>query len=320
MERAAAPEQARAFIILNPVAGNSTPDEVRAVLERTLGAQGWRYDIYETTGHDDIRAEVDRALAEGCDLVVAAGGDGTVSIVANALAETGVPLGILPIGTANVLALELDIPRDLEEAAALFAGELVFRELDMMRVRGRNFILQIGIGLDSMMIKDTARTAKRIFGRLAYVATLIGKLFGYHSQRYTIMVDGQRMRPRAWQVLVANAGTLGIPPLKWGPDISPADHELDLCIFSVRRPIDYVRLLRQFITGKYVKGSNVIYRRIHTHVLISADRPLPVQADGEIIGETPIEIDVVPRGIKIVVPSAPSPAPVISVAEEVHDG
>ncbi|HEU5014190.1 MAG TPA: diacylglycerol kinase family protein [Roseiflexaceae bacterium] len=318
MERAVAPEQERAFIILNPVAGNSTPDEVRAVLERTLGAKGWRYDIYETTGHDDMRAEVDRALAEGCDLVVAAGGDGTVSIVANTLADTGVPLGILPIGTANVLALELGIPRVLEEAAALFAGELVFRELDMMRVRNRNFILQIGIGLDSMMIKDTARSAKRIFGRLAYMATLVGKLFGYQSQRYTIMVDGQRLRPRAWQVLVANAGTLGIPPFKWGPDISPADHELDLCIFSVRRAIDYVRLLRQFVTGKPVKGSNVMYRRIQKHVMISTDRPLPVQADGEIIGETPIEIDVVPRGIKIVVPASTSPAPVVSVAEEVH--
>jgi len=243
-----------------------------------------------------------------------------VSIVANTLAETGIPLGILPIGTANVLALEPTIPRDLEEAAALFAGELVFRELDMMRMHGRNFILQIGIGLDSMMIKDTARSAKRIFGRLAYMATLVGKIFGYRSQRFTIVVDGQRLRPRAWQVLVANAGTLGIPPLKWGPNISPADHELDLCIFSVRRVIDYVRLFRQFVTGKQVNGSNVTYRRIHKHMVISSDRPLPVQADGEIIGDTPVEIDVVPRGIKIVVPAAPSPAPVISVAKEVHNG
>lgn len=319
MERATATEQSRAFIVLNPVAGNSTPDEVRAALGQTLGTGGWRYDIYETTGHDDLRAEIERAQQEGCDLVVAAGGDGTVSLVADCLVERDIPLGVLPIGTANVLALELGIPRNLAEAAALLTGEHRIRELDMMRVRDRSFILQIGIGLDSMMIKDTDRQAKRMFGRLAYIATLAGKMFGYHSQRFTIAVDGERMRVRAWQVLVANAGTLGVPPFRWGPNISPADHELDLCIFSVRRVIDYVRLFRQFLTGKQVRGANTIYRRVHRHVSIAADRPLPVQADGEIIGETPVEIDVVSRGIKIIVPTDATPTPVISLAKEAQE-
>lgn len=308
-------EPARALVILNPVAGHSAPETVRSVLQATLGVHGWLYGIYETHGKDRFDRLVQLAKQMECRLVVAAGGDGTVSLVANSLAGSDIPLGILPIGTANVLALELGIPGDLEQAAELWVGEHRVCALDMMRVGERNFILQIGIGLDSLMIKDTDRRAKRLLGRFAYIATLLGKLVGYQSQRFTIVVDGQRMRPRAWQVLVANAGTLGMPPFKWGPNISPVDHKLDLCVVNVRTVGDYLRLLRQLLTGRQ-SGSNVTYRRIHRQAIITTDRPLPVQADGEIIGETPIHIDVVPGSIQIIVPTVAQPVSVVTVAHE----
>ncbi len=300
-------EPSRALVVLNPVAGSCTPQQVREVLDATFSAHGWTYTLYETQPDDDVGAMVRGALDEGCSLVVAGGGDGTVSLVAHELAGSGVPLGVLPLGTANVLAQELGIPTDLGQAVALLLGAHRRRDLDLMRINGRHFILQIGIGLDSLMIKDTDRAAKRRFGRLAYLTTLAGKLVGYQSRRFTMSVDGQRMRPRAWQVLVANAGTLGVPPFRWGPDIFPTDGELDLCIFNVRQARDYARLLWRLITGRYTPAPNISYVRIKQHITITTERPLPVQADGEIIGETPVQIDVVPRGVTIIVPQGDAP-------------
>lgn len=309
----------RVFVVLNPVGGHSNPAQVMQILQQQYGPRGIVYDVYETTTDDNETTARARAAADEYDVVVAAGGDGTVSMVANAIAGHDAMLGILPVGTANVLALELGIPQDVSEAANILVDDHRLRELDMMKVGDRSFILQIGIGIDSLMIKDTNRQAKRLFGRLAYMTTLIGKLFGYKSRRFTIVVDGQRLRPRAWQLLVANAGTLGVPPFKWGPNIFPSDGELDLCIFNVRRPIDYIRLIRQIAFGKHETGSNISYVRIHKQIIITADRPLPIQADGEIIGETPVQISVVPHRIRVIVPAEAKAASVISVARKADD-
>ncbi|NTU85205.1 MAG: acylglycerol kinase family protein, partial [Chloroflexales bacterium] len=121
------PRRARnVFVVLNPVAGTSDGAMVRATLEEHLASDDRKVEIYETTGAEgeDIPALVQAAIACDADLVVAAGGDGTVSLVADALVGTNVPLGIVPIGTANVLAQVLELPGDLAGAAALLAGDL----------------------------------------------------------------------------------------------------------------------------------------------------------------------------------------------------
>lgn len=310
----------RAFVVLNPVAGRTTPDDVRNALETTIGQAGWHYDIYETEPDVDFHDRVRAALKDGCDLVIAAGGDGTVSMVANCLVGTDASLGILPAGSANVLALELGIPGDIPGAAALLVGDHEQRELDIMQMNDQFFILQIGIGLDSLMIKETDRESKRAFGRWAYMRTLARNMFGFESQRFSILVDGKRLRPRAAQVLVANAGTLGARPLTWGEHIQPSDGHLDLCIVKVRSLLDYPRVMYQFVTGRRRDSANIEYMRIMKSVTIACDRPLPVQADGEIIGTTPISITVVPKGIRIIVPQDAQPAAPIKIASKADAG
>jgi YegS/Rv2252/BmrU family lipid kinase len=311
-------EKGQMLIVLNPVGGHSNPDEVRQIVQETFGAADRQYSIYETTPDNDATTEAIRAaLDDGCKLVVAAGGDGTVSMVADVIAGKDAQLGVLPVGTANVLALELGIPQDVRKAAELLAGEHIERQIDIMRIGEHSFILQVGIGLDSLMINDTDRQAKRRFGRLAYIGTLLAKMVGYRSQRFTLLVDGKRRRLRAFQLMVANAGTLGIPPFTWGPHITPSDGQLDLCIVKVRQPRDYLSLLRQIVTGHRQHGPHVEYIRVSEGVTISADEALPVQADGEIIGETPVQIVVVPHGIKILVPAESDPPSIVSVARKV---
>lgn len=314
MTEQAVAKRTRALVVLNPVAGRTSPADVRAALESTLGSSGWEYDVHETVADEDLEALIRAELANGCDLVVAAGGDGTVSMVANCLVGTNVPLGILPAGSANVLALELGIPAPIPQAATLLVSEHHQRELDVMQLNNHYFILQIGIGLDSLMIKETDRESKRHFGRWAYMGTLFRNLLGFQSQRFTIVVDGRRIRPRAAQVLIANAGTLGAKPLTWGDHIKPNDGHLDLCIVKVRTLRDYPRIIYQFVTGRRRDSANIEYVRINQNIAIASDHSLPVQADGEIIGTTPIAVTVVPKGIRVVVPIDAEPAPPIKVA------
>src|SRR5919109_2463487 len=274
----------RVFVVLNPVAGRSTAADVYAALKRHFVAEVWIYEVYETTGHERIVDVVREALERGCDMVVAAGGDGTVSGVAEALIHTDIPLGIIPVGTGNVLARELGLPLTLEAACALLAGEHATTNLDAMQVGDQFFVLQIGIGIDSLMIRDTGREHKRRFGRAAYLWTAFTRLLGYQPRRFTIVADGKRIRPRAAQVLVANGGVLGVSPFRWGPDIQPNDGRIDVCILSARTAIDYPGLAWHLLRGQHKRDRKVRYLSATRSVAISADRPLPVQADGEIIG------------------------------------
>lgn len=296
----------RVFVVLNPMAGNSAAADVRAALDRHFSAETWTHEIYETTGDERVADVVRAALERGCDLVVAAGGDGTVSEVAEALVHTDIPLGIIPVGTANVLARELGLPLDLEGACALLASERATNSIDAMQVGDKFFFLQIGVGIDSLMIRDTDRAAKRRFGRAAYLWTAIKWLIGYQPRRFTIAVDGRRLRPRAAEVLIANGGVLGTPPFSWGPHIRPDDGRIDVCVVSARTLSDYLRVGWQVLIGHRRRGQNILYYSAERSVVIDADRPLPVQADGEILGETPVHVRAVPNAVMVVVPTGTS--------------
>jgi diacylglycerol kinase (ATP) len=293
----------RVFVVLNPMAGNSTAADVRAALDRHFLADVWTQEIYETTGEEQVADVVRAALERGCDLVVAAGGDGTISDVAEALIHTGIPFGIIPVGTANALARELGLPLDLEGACALLAGEHTTTSIDAMQVGKKAFFLHVGVGIDSLMIRDTARVAKRRFGRAAYLWSAFKCLIGYQPQRFTIAVDGRRLRPRAAQVLIANGGVMGIPPLSWGPHISPNDGRIDVCIVSARSFVDYLRVGWQILTGHRRRSPNIRYLSAERSIVVDSDQPLPVQGDGELIGETPVQVQAILDAVQVVVPT-----------------
>jgi YegS/Rv2252/BmrU family lipid kinase len=299
---AIAQEKARIFVVLNPMAGSCTAADVRQALDRQLGEQ-IQAEIYETTGDEDVVAIVRTELTNNPSVVVAAGGDGTISDVAEALVGTDIRLGIIPVGTANIFARELGIPLSLEGACALLAGQPNTTSVDAMKVGEQYYVLQIGIGIDSLMIRDTDRESKRRFGRAAYMWTAFTRLLGYQPMRFTIVADGKRLRPRASQVLIANGGVLGAAPFRWGPNIRPDDGKIDVCIVSARTALDYMGLIWHTLLGQQRRDRNVRYLTAERSIAISADLPLPIQADGEIIGDTPIQIEVVADAIKVIVPA-----------------
>lgn len=307
------PRSRRAFVILNPAAGQGTVEAVRQALAQTFSKSDDEsgagegdeaaYTIHETAPGEAITKLVREAAEQGgYDLIVAGGGDGTVSAVANGLVGLETPLAILPLGTANVLARELGIPIDLEGACQLLTGAHAITAIDTMKVDDQCYFTQVGVGIDAMMIRDTDRESKRRFGRVAYLWTAFTRLIGFQPRRFLIDSDGRSVRSHASQVVVANCGILGQPPFRWGPDIRPDDGRVDVCIVRARSLWNYITLSWHVILGQHKQDANVRYLTAEHRVVITTKRPLPVQADGEIIGETPVTVMVVPHALHLIVP------------------
>ncbi len=292
----------QAFVVLNPVAGHSQPDAVRQALNQHLGGGGWSYEVYETTGEERVAEILRPVLEEGVDLVVAAGGDGTVSDVADALACTGTLLGIVPVGTGNAVARDLGIPLDLDGAMALLAGEHDVHPIDAMRIEEGYYVLNVGVGITARVMGDADYDSKRTLGRLAYLWAGLDKLFGLSLRRFTVLIDGECHRRRASEVMVLNSSAIGAPYMRWGPHVAIDDGRLDVYIMRGRTALDYVRITWSLLREQEKRDPNVRYVQAEQAVSIRAEPPLPVQADGDVIGETPVEIRVVPQALRVVVP------------------
>jgi diacylglycerol kinase family enzyme len=247
----------KAFVVLNPVAGNCDPDVVQQALEQHFAGGIWTYEVYETTGQERVSKIVRTASKQDFDLFIATGGDGTVSGVAGGLVRTEIPVGIIPVGTGNVLAREMGIPLELDGALSLLMGDHVITNIDAMRIGDQFFVLNIGIGISALMMRDTERNIKRRFGRIAYLWTGLGKLLGLRLRRFTVRVDGQSSRLRASEVLIVNSAGLGESYFQWEPHIRLDDGRLDVFVLRARTAPDYLRVAWELLLGRQKRDPNV---------------------------------------------------------------
>ncbi len=291
----------RAFIVINPVAGVSRPQDVRATIERVLGKAGWELEYYETTGKEDLPAVVRDAVISKPDLVVAAGGDGTISGVASGLAGSGVPMGIIPAGSWNALARNLEIPGSHEEAARLWLDEHEIQPLDGMRVGQRMYFLNVGVGVSSRLMAQTPRGEKRFLGGLAYIRTLVAELTGLSMRRYRVTVDGKVTKVRAVEVIAVSASLGGVGEMRAHDIFHPGDGRVELCAIRAKTFGQGVMVILRFIAGKRGKNAGILYHRAEHSFTVQTQRRLPVQADGEIVGWTPLVGEVVPHAVKVIV-------------------
>ena len=296
------PQTRRAFIVLNPVAGTLSAPAIQAIIERHFTLNHWTFELHQTQPGENIAQVVSRALAQNFSLVVAAGGDGTVSSVADAMIHTGIPLGILPVGTTNTLAQELGLPLNVEAACAILTDEHAVMCLDSMQIGEEVFLLHISMDLFAVTIEKTERQAKRRFGRIAYLWTALIQWLGYQPCRFTLSIDGRRRRVRAASIFITNIAAVGMHPLYWGPHIRPDDGKLDICIIRAHTVLDYLRVIRYALLGQQQRNPRIKYLTAQYTVEVSTNRPLPVQGDGEIIGQQSISVKFVPQAIHLIVP------------------
>jgi len=302
-----APEGAprRAAVIFNPT---KVTDWVifRRHVEYELKARGWSRALWlETTEDDPGRELTARAVAEGVDLVLGAGGDGTVRVICDGLAGTGIPFGLIPAGTGNLLARNIGIPLDV--AAALdvaFDGE--DKPIDLIRLTvddaaPEHYAVIAGIGLDAVIMEATNPELKKAVGSAAYFVSAAQNA-NHPPLHATIQVDDQPpMRRRAHVMVVGNVGLLQAS-IQLIPDAQPDDGLLDVLIASPRRPVDWVRLTAHVLTRRH-RNDEQLDRLTGRRVTIRVDSREPYQMDGDTVGEcTTMTAEVVPGALTLRVP------------------
>jgi len=292
----------KALVIVAPTIHTGTREKLRAALHDRFGAAGFAYEWVDIQPGCLVAELVGERLREGFDCAVAAGGDGTVSAVAHALVGGTVPLGIVPAGTGNLVARELGIPLDTEAAVGVLACSRNTRRLDVMRMGGDTYLLNTGVGINAEVVRRTSRLGKNLFGLFAYVGTAVWKVLQARPRRMEITVDGARHVYEATDVLISNCGALAKGLHPHSPDIRPDDGQLDVCVICMKTPLEYpwyylLKSLRLRHANRIIYGFAAKQR-----VTVRCNVPLTVQADGDIIGTTPVTIDVLPRALNVIVP------------------
>ncbi|MGR6036332.1 MAG: diacylglycerol/lipid kinase family protein [Candidatus Nitrosoglobus sp.] len=291
------------FIILNPVAGSCKVALVRQILKYQCEMLGRNYAIYETTGTEHLPTIVDQAIAEGYRTVAAAGGDGTASAVASQLVQREIPLGIIPVGTANLLARELNIPLELEAACQLIVRGGAIRKLDAMRMGNQVLISHISMGAYSFIAERTSITAKRYFRQLAYIWNGLAELIGTRTWRFNLIVDGRKQKVKAAFIMIANVGAMGAYSMRWGADVKPDDGEVDICIVRAQTLGHYLSFMWHILRQRHKQFPHISYMRAKEYIKISTKKNVPVRGDGEIIGRSRAEIQIIPSAIQVIVPA-----------------
>ncbi len=257
--------------------------------------------LTEASGHAGRLA---RDHAGDHDAVFTLGGDGTAMEVAGALARTGIPLGVLAGGTGNLLARALGIPPDVRKAVPILLDGVI-RQIDLGVVHGRRFAVAAGVGIDATMVEQTPVWMKRRLGVLAYaIIALRAALGAVIRRRYfdvRIEMDGEIVERRAAAVLFANFGAVLDNRLAFGPDITVDDGVLDCCVFSPLHLGDAMRIMMRVTMRNFQPDRSILYRK-GTRFRITTVPPLPIQADGELLGVTPAEITVEPLAAHLLVP------------------
>ena len=289
------------FVALNRAAGQTVCEQVRESLDSHLRSSRMSYNIHETQKGENLGEIVRDAMRQGFDIAVAAGGDGTVSAVIDGIAGSPVPLGIVPTGTGNLIARELSIPEEIDDAVRLIAGTPQSRKIDAMKIGGRVFVLNASIGVSATVISDTTRKSKKYLGRIAYFFTTILKIFTLKRRQIVVTVDGIGQEYRAIEAAIMNCGILAKMLYPKAPEIRIDDGYLDILILGTKPFRDYPLYLFGILAGR---TPDIISRfiKVRRNVAIRSDVPLKVQADGDMIGTTPLEIEVMPSAVTVLVP------------------
>ncbi len=292
--------------ILNPASGSDEP--VLATLSDVLGPSGVDWEARVTTGPDDARTFAEEARKQGADLVLAYGGDGTVSDVATALAGGESPMAILPGGTGNAVAQELGIPGDLRAALDLALDpDAVVQPIDCVRVRDRCCLLRVGIGADARMIEGANREAKDRLGWFAYLVSALAQVRDPKPSTYRLDLDGSELELEALSIVLANIGRMGRAGMRFAEDVDPCDGLMDVFVIRDASPASVATvgasLLGLTVPTEESDEPGPYSRWRARRVQVEARPAQEVHVDGDLLGETPLDVRVEPAVLRILVPN-----------------
>jgi len=287
----------RIVLILNPKAGGVRPSRIAAVRD-VLQRCGAEVSVVETTAPGHATQLAREAAATGPDMIMTAGGDGTINEAANGLAGSMVPLAVLPFGSANVLAREIGLPLDPVAAAAVCCKGRVADVWPGVAGK-RRFLLMVGVGFDAAVLRRVDASLKARVGRAAYVLAGMQMLTRPWRSRYHVTTGKRSIQ--AASVIVANAAHYAGP---WiiAPDATLFRRELDVCVFRGSARADLVRYAFAVMRGRHAALPDVEMFRTKS-LRIEGGPECCIQIDGDEDGDLPVEICVAGETLPLVVPA-----------------
>ena len=302
-------------LVLNPTSGISTlannqhtPEEVHDTILAALHAHGINPTVCYTTPDDPGQGLAQQAVQEGAELVIAAGGDGTLHAVASGLIGTQCALGIIPAGTMNNIAHSLEIPESIEEACAIIARGSISC-IDVGKINDHIFLEVAGIGLEAVLFPAAEEIKSR--GWLSTVHGVIdglSALFAFRPTRFIALFDGRRRRRfKAIQVSICNSPYYGAH-LRFAPNAIMDDGFLDVLIYKNFSKLEYIRHAISIIQGRRALEPKVVRRKIKTLSIYSTPS-VEIHADGVPLGQTPATITIHPGVLRVCVPESVTAGP-----------
>ncbi|WP_040767643.1 diacylglycerol/lipid kinase family protein [Novipirellula maiorica] len=253
----------------------------------------------------DLRESIEKELHCKCDIVFAAGGDGTVNAVVNALMKIDAArrpcMAVIPLGTANDFAGTLAIPDEIDRAVALYRDRQPI-PIDVVRITGRGFqryYANVAAGGNCVRVsEELTDEIKSRWGAFSYLRGAVGVLADMKSFRVNAEMDGQRIDDfDSWAVLVAN-GKTNAGRIAVAPEASPVDGLLDVVLIKDGDVMDMVEIVAGNLLGNFLECEQVIYRQAQRLKLYS-DPPMRFTLDGEVVDEEPVEFECVPGAIRM---------------------
>jgi YegS/Rv2252/BmrU family lipid kinase len=293
-------KRTRALIVFNPTAGQAETLARELQAARDLWREaGWEVDLQPTVGPGDGTQIARQAAADGYQIVVAAGGDGTINEVINGLKGTQTALAALPVGTVNVWVREIGFPLQPRAAAEALLQARV-EQVDLGLAGGRHFLLMAGVGFDAAVTGTVRSDTKRRFGALAYVLQMLQVATRWRGTRVKVTLDGKPVRGRVLMVVLGNT-QLYAGFLRLTVRAQLNDGLLDVCIIRGKSLWGVPLRMLALITRRYDLDPEIEYHRAR-QVIIDSRRPLPVQVDGDFIGHTPMTFEAVPNALFVLLP------------------
>jgi diacylglycerol kinase (ATP) len=293
----------RVLLIFNPAAAKTDAKVLRAV-SGIFAAQGWEVDVANTTWPGHAKELARSGADDGVDVIAVYGGDGTTMQAMAGIVGRGVPVGLIPGGTGNLLAKNLRLPLNPHAAARVVAGGkphpidlgLLYRDDG-----DRYFSVACGAGVDAEMMAGATDAAKRRWGMGAYVAEIVRSIGRIQIVPYRVTVDGKSFETDAATVFIANCRDMLPPFLALKKDIEVDDGLFDVVVVNARTLLQGLEFVWRINTGRVNRNDRLRFLR-GTRVTVETAIPRPVQLDGEPGGMTPFTAEIVPGAIGIVRP------------------
>lgn len=284
-------------LIVNP---NSQPLKVALFLQPIITKftkAGFTVDLYKTKGGGDATLVAREAVVSGdFEIVVAGGGDGTVNEVLNGLMPHPVMMGILPLGTSNVLCRALKLPLNpLKAADAIISGRST--KIDIGLANDRYFAIMISCGFDAYAIEQTSLKVKKITGRYAYVIAGIRSIYHYKPGRISLIADGKEMESDAMLLCISNAHLYG-GNYRLTPDAKIDDGLFDIFMYTGKDIYRFVYYLLRLFLHFHLNFPDTVRFRVKELTLNSSSRVL-YQGDGDLLGQLPAHISILPSALEV---------------------